>query len=356
MLKSLRYILFPFSVIYGSIIEIRNQLFDKKILRSAIFDFPLICVGNLAAGGTGKTPMVEYLVKMLGKKYIVATLSRGYKRKTKGFFIANEKTKASEIGDEPMQIHLKFPNITVAVAEERITGIPQVLNDKPETEIIILDDAFQHRQVNAGLNILLTDYNHLYTEDFLLPFGTLRDRKSSSKRAQIIVVTKCKNGLDENERKKIIDDIEPLPGQKVYFTKISYSNPYHLFSKKEIVLERSMDVYLVCGIANPKKITEVLRESISSFQIQQYKDHHDFHANDIKEIIEHFSEIKNSEKVILTTEKDAVKLLQFQNDLNDLPIYVLPMQHEFLFHEGEAFDKEIIMFINSFEKNSNELN
>jgi tetraacyldisaccharide 4'-kinase len=356
MAKRSRYILFPFSIIYGLTVKIRNQLFDRNILRSATFDFPLICVGNLAAGGTGKTPMVEYLVNTLSKKYRVATLSRGYKRKTKGFFIANENTKTYEIGDEPMQLHLKFPDVTVAVAEERIMGIPQVLNDKPGTEIIILDDAFQHREVNAGLNILLTDYNHLYTKDVLLPAGNLRDTKSSSKRAQIIIVTKCKDDLDSNERKKIIDEIKPLTEQKVFFTKITYNRPYHLFSKKEIVLERNMEVLLVCGIANPQKITEVLRESVSSFQIQQYKDHHDFHGNDIKEIMEHFSEIKNSEKIILTTEKDAVKLLQFQNVLNDLPIYVLPMQHQFLFHEGQDFDKELITFINSFQKNLTELN
>ncbi len=200
MLKSFRYILFPFSIIYGFIIWLRNKLFDKKILRSASFNFPLICVGNLAVGGTGKTPMTEYLVDSK-KKYTVATLSRGYKRKTKGFAIADENTTALEIGDEPMQIHKKFPEITVAVAEERVVGIPQLLHEKPNTEIIILDDAFQHREVKAGLNILLTDYHNLYTRDFILPAGDLRDVRSSSKRADIIVVTKCKPDLDEEERK-----------------------------------------------------------------------------------------------------------------------------------------------------------
>lgn len=350
MTRNSRYILLPFSFIYGSVVQLRNKLFDKKILRSATFDFPIICVGNLAAGGTGKTPMVEYLVNMLMKKYRVATLSRGYKRKTKGFFIADINTKTFEIGDEPMQIHQKFPDVTVAVAEERIIGIPAILNDRPETEIIILDDAFQHREVNAGLNILLTDYNRLYTNDFLLPAGNLRDTKSSSKRADMIIVTKCPADLDPNERQKIIQELNPLPEQKVFFTKIIYKNPYHLFSKKEISLEKNLDVLLVCGIANPKNIQEFLRASVSSFQIKKYKDHYHFQQGDIKDINRTFSEIKSSQKIILTTEKDAVRLLQFQNEMSDLPIYVLPMEHQFLFNEGVEFDKQVVEFINSFER------
>lgn len=209
MLKSFRYLLFPFSMIYESVIWIRNKLFDKKILRSAKFNFPLICVGNLALGGTGKTPMVEYLVRMLKDRYEVATLSRGYKRKTKGFAIANEHATAVDIGDEPMQIHIKFPDVTVAVAEERVIGIPQLLYEKPRTQLIVLDDAFQHREVEAGMNILLTDYNNLYTRDILLPAGDLRDIKSSSKRADIIIVTKCKASLEENEKDKIVRELKP---------------------------------------------------------------------------------------------------------------------------------------------------
>lgn len=348
MAKKFRYILFPFSIIYGSAIQLRNQLFDKKILRSATFDFPLISVGNLATGGTGKTPMVEYLVRMLNKKYRVATLSRGYKRKTKGFFIADENTEVFDIGDEPMQIHQKFPDVIVAVAEERVLGIPAVLNDRPQTQVIILDDAFQHRQVNACLNVLLSDYNHLYTKDFLLPAGNLRDTKSSSKRADIIIVTKCKADLNDNEREKTIDELNPLPHQKVFFTKIIYKNPYHLFSKKEIVLEKNLEVLLVCGIANPKKITEVLSECVSSFQIQQYKDHYNFDKDDMNQILKLFSEIKNREKIILTTEKDAVRLLKFRNEISNMPVYVLPMEHEFLFHEAGIFKNQVIQFIDSF--------
>ncbi|MEI2749830.1 MAG: tetraacyldisaccharide 4'-kinase [Ferruginibacter sp.] len=200
MLKSFRYLLFPFSLIYGGVVWLRNKLFDWNILKSASFNFPLICVGNLATGGTGKTPMTEYLVESLIPKYKTATLSRGYKRKTKGFSIANDLSTAIEIGDEPMQFHQKFPNVTVAVGEERLVAIPQLLHQRPDTQVIVLDDAFQHRTVKAGLNILLTDYQNLYTRDLLLPAGDLRDVKSSAKRADIIIVTKCKTELSLDEK------------------------------------------------------------------------------------------------------------------------------------------------------------
>jgi tetraacyldisaccharide 4'-kinase len=351
MLKKFRYILMPFSFIYGGIILLRNKLFDKNILRSATFDFPLICVGNLAVGGTGKTPMVEYLVRILQQKYKVATLSRGYKRKNKGFLIADQQAQAIDIGDEPMQIHRKFSKIVVAVAEERVSGIPQLLFEKPETEVIILDDAFQHREVKAGLNILLTDYNNLYPKDILLPTGNLRDIKSSSKRADIIVVTKCKSDLHDKEKKSVIDELNPLPKQKVFFTKIEYENPYHLFSKEHLFLNKDFEVLLVCGIANPKTIENFLKSKVSSFQILRYKDHYNFHFNDVKKIKERFSKIENTKKIILTTEKDAVRLLKFKNELAQFPVYVLPMAHQFLFAEESEFKKNIFDFINSFEQN-----
>ena len=207
LLKSFRFILFPLSVIYGSIISLRNWLFDKNIFKSGSFNFPVICVGNLAVGGTGKTPMVEYLITILEHDYKVATLSRGYKRKTLGFAIADENTTALDIGDEPMQFHKKFSEVTVSVAEERLVAIPQLLHARPDTQVIILDDALQHREVKAGLNILLTEFTNLYTRDFILPAGDLRDVKSSRKRADIIMVTKCKSYLGDEEKNKIIEVI-----------------------------------------------------------------------------------------------------------------------------------------------------
>ncbi len=352
MLKRSRFILMPFSLIYGVIIRMRNQLYDKKIFRSASFEFPLICVGNLALGGTGKTPMVEYLVSILQKKYKTATLSRGYKRKTKGFLIASEKSKASEIGDEPMQIHKKFPGITVAVAEERVIGIPQLLFAKPETQIIILDDAFQHRAVIAGLNILLTDYNNLYSKDFLFPAGNLRDTKKSSDRADMIIVTKCNSILTEGEKQSVIKELKPKARQEIFFTTVDYKSPYHLFSYEELNLEPSTDVLIVCGIANPKTMEAEMVSRCGSIKMLRFKDHHIYDSLDIKKIKEEFSKIPSEKKIIITTEKDAARLSAFENELKDLPFFVLPMAHQFLFDGEKKFGKLIFEFIDSF-KNRN---
>ena len=342
----------PFSLIYGMIIRMRNELYDKKIFRSAKFDFPLICVGNLAVGGTGKTPMVEYLFSILEKKYKTATLSRGYKRKTKGFLIASEKSKASEIGDEPMQIHKKFRGITVAVAEERVIGIPQLLFEKPATEVIILDDAFQHREVAAELNILLTDYNNLYSKDFLLPAGSLRDSKKSSERADIIIVTKCKSNLTEVEKRAIINELKPTLNQDIFFTTIKYENPYHLFSAQKYSLEPQTNVLLVCGIANPKSIESELSPRLASLKMLRFKDHHNYDSVDIKRIKDEFSKIDSSNKIIITTEKDAARLTAFEDELKDFAIFALPMSHQFLFNEEKKFEKLIFEYVEVSRKQS----
>src|SRR6187200_1094327 len=217
-LKTFRILLFPLAIIYWLIIFIRNKFYDLKIFDSATFGMPLICVGNLSVGGTGKSPMVELLVRNLKDDFKVATLSRGYKIKTRGYALANERSDALEIGDEPMQFKLKFPDVPVAVGEERLDAISQLLHDKPDIQSIILDDGFQHRAIKAGMNILLTDFNNLFTRDFYLPTGDLRDLKSSYKRAEIIVVTKCKPDLPEEEKTKIKKEINPIPGQAVFFT------------------------------------------------------------------------------------------------------------------------------------------
>jgi tetraacyldisaccharide 4'-kinase len=350
MLRSFRFILFPFSLLYGSAIWMRNKMFDTKLIRSAKFNFPVICVGNLAVGGTGKTPMTEYLVRLLENRYQVATLSRGYKRKTKGFAIADEHTTAIDIGDEPMQIHKKFPEITVAVAEERVIGIPQLLYSKPETDVIILDDAFQHRSVHAGLNILLTAYGNLYTRDFMLPAGDLRDSRSSSERAEIIIVTKCPSHLSEEEKQKIIDEIKPLAHQKIYFTKIAYGSPYHLFSHEKKFLERDCHVLLVCGIAQPAPLKEMLTKYVSTYEFLPFNDHHIFNTDDLKEIKKQFSKMEGDDKIILTTEKDAVRLVKFEKELGQMPVYVFPMAHQFLFGEENAFEKQVTGFVSGFKK------
>jgi tetraacyldisaccharide 4'-kinase len=348
MRRSFRYILYPFSVLYGSIIGVRNKLFDKNILRSASFNFPLICVGNLALGGTGKTPMAEYLIRLLRQKYKVATLSRGYKRKTKGFAIADDTTTAIEIGDEPMQLHKKFPGITVAVAEERVVGIPQLLHSKPETQVIILDDAFQHREVRAGLNILLTDYRNLYTRDIILPAGDLRDVKSSSARAHIIVVTKCKSNLNEEEKQEIIEELKPLDSQEVFFTEVEYGVPYHLFTKEEKFLQPGSVILLICGIANPEPLKNIVATYGSNYETLVFKDHHIFNMDDLNNIKKQFSKIDSPNKMMLTTEKDGVRLAKFESELKQMPVYILPMRHKFLFGGEMRFEKRVVEFVDGY--------
>jgi tetraacyldisaccharide 4'-kinase len=353
MLKSARFILLPLSFIYGGVISIRNWLYDKKILKSSSFNFPVICVGNLAVGGTGKTPMVEYLVRMLKDQYNVATLSRGYKRKTVGFAIASNNTTALDIGDEPMQFHNKFPDITVAVAEERLVAIPQLLHERPDTQVIILDDALQHRQVRAGLTILLTECKNLYTKDFTLPAGNLRDVKSSSKRADIIIVTKSNPLLSDAERDKITAEIEPLPKQHIFFSGIEYGSPYHLYTQEQISLNTAMYILMICGIANPKPVKEMLHNYPLTFQMMTFSDHHIFNIDDLKNIKKQFEKIEGQNKIILTTEKDGVRLAKFINELKDLPVFVLPIKHKILFNEEKKFSDFIISYVQKYSKANN---
>jgi tetraacyldisaccharide 4'-kinase len=352
-LKSFRILLLPFALLYWLGIAIRNWLFDKNIFKSTGFALPLICVGNLSVGGTGKSPMVEYLINRLQGRFKVATLSRGYKRKTKGYALADENTTALEIGDEPMQFHLKFPDVPVAVGEERMVAIPQLLHDRPNTQAIILDDAFQHRSVKAGLNILLTEYNNLFTRDFYLPTGDLRDLKGSYKRASIIVVTKCKPDLSESERQKTIREIIPASHQHIFFTAIEYGKPYHISQQHTIDLATAKEVLLVTGIANPRPLKKMLEEQSNAYQMLQYADHHIFTIDDLKEITQKFNEIKETNKIILTTEKDAVRLIKFSHEIDNLPIYVIPVRHHFLFTEGDKFDAIVTDFITNFKNNNN---
>ncbi|MEO7765987.1 MAG: tetraacyldisaccharide 4'-kinase [Ferruginibacter sp.] len=347
MLKSFRYVLLPFTLIYGIVVKVRNWLFDKNYLKSVSFNFPIICVGNLAVGGTGKTPMVEFLLRMLGNDYNIATLSRGYKRKTKGFGIADENTTALEIGDEPMQFHLKFPHITVAVGEERLVAIPQLLHDRPDSEVIILDDAFQHRSVKAGLNILLTEYKNLYSRDLLMPAGDLRDSRRSAKRAEIIIVTKCSHHLTIEERDTIFAELNPTRAQAVFFTEILYSQPYHLFSKRGFTIPPGSDLLLVCGIANPQPLKEFLIPLVRSYDMLSFPDHHIFSIDDMEEIKKQFNRISSANKMILTTEKDGVRLQKFENELKDFPLYVVPIQHLFMFDDTDRFCKLVKGFIDS---------
>lgn len=352
LLKSFRILLFPFSLLYGLIVICRNFLYDKQILKSAQFNMPVICVGNLSVGGTGKSPTVEYLLKLLKDNYKVGTLSRGYKRKTKGYALATAGTSALEIGDEPMQFHCKFPDVAVAVGEERIVAIPQLLHDKPDTQVIILDDAYQHRRIKAGLNIILTECNDLFTRDFFLPTGDLRDQRSSYKRAQVIIVTKCAPDLSLRAKAMITDEIEPLENQALFFTSIKYETPYHIITKEKRIITHEDEIVLICGIANPQPLKNYISEQAKTYYEQLYRDHHIFTIDDLQEINEKFKEIGTNKKFIITTEKDSVRLTKFHQELQDMPLYVLPVSHYFLFDEENRFNSIVTSFINNFNTNA----
>jgi len=300
-------------------------------------------------GGTGKSPMVEYLISLLKNEFLTATISRGYKRKTKGYALANENSTALEIGDEPMQFHSKFPDVSIAVGEERVVAIPQLLHDKPNTEVIILDDAFQHRAIKPAFNILLTVYNDLFVDDFFFPTGDLRDQKSSAKRAEIIVVTKCPANLDKSEKEKIINRLKSYQINHIFFTTIEYGTPYHIITKNKKPFSLDDEILLVYGIANPQTLKDYIAENAAGYEEISYSDHHIFSIEDLKDINKKFQKIQSENKLILTTEKDAVRFLKFKEQLLDIPLYALPVQHKFLFSEQDLFNKMIVDFINDFK-------
>jgi tetraacyldisaccharide 4'-kinase len=249
-----------------------------------------------------------------------------------------------------MQFHLKFPQVAVAVGEERLVAIPQLLHDRPETEVIILDDAFQHRAISAGLNILLTDYNNPFYNDWFLPTGDLRDERRSYKRAHIIVVTKCPANMSTDEKSKVIKQIQLQQQQHLFFTAIQYGQPYHIVTKQPVGIAPHQEVLLVCGIANPQPLKAYLTSQVASFTELSYSDHHIFTIDDLKDIRKKYGQLGGNHKFILTTEKDAVRLLKFSDELRDLPLYVLPVKHQFLFDEGAQFDELVKNFVSHFPK------
>src|SRR5688500_13615816 len=350
LLRPIRILLFPFSLIYAFVAWLRNLMYDKNVFTSAVFNLPLICVGNLSTGGTGKSPMVEFLLRHLREKESVAVLSRGYKRKTAGYALADEFSTALEIGDEPMLFHNKFPDVTVAVGEERVVAIPQLLQDKPDTTVIILDDAFQHRSVKAGLNILLTDYNNLFTRDWFLPTGDLRDERRSYRRAQLLVVTKCPPTMGEEEATAVKEEINPVNGQELFFTCIRYDTPYHIVNGDRMEIDEHTEVLLVTGIANPRTIKNHLSETAATYYEMLYDDHHIFSIDDWKEIARKFKSMSAPKKLILTTEKDAVRLIKFEQELKALPLYVMPMKINFLYNSEQHYINLITTFINRFSE------
>ena len=342
----MRILLLPISLIYHIVLSIRNKLYDWHILKSLRFEYPIIGVGNLNLGGTGKTPTVEYLIRLLHENYRVATLSRGYGRKTRGFQRADNQSTYETVGDEPLQYFHKFSNVQIAVDEDRIEGVEKLIIGKNTPDVILLDDAFQHRKIKAGFNILLTEYQRLYCDDFLFPAGTLRDVKSSAKRAHIIVVSKSPTTMKEEEKKHIISKLKPNEEQKVFFSYLTYDDlqPLNEEAKRRSV-ENADGVVAFCGIANPKPFVDELKKRYKTVDFLSFADHHPYTENDIKAILQHFENLDGKKKIILTTEKVAARLTNspYLCQFETAPLYDLPVSVRF--HEEEKFNETILNYV-----------
>ena len=340
-------LLWPLAVVYDAVTSVRNLLFDKGIIPERKFDVPVIAVGNLAVGGTGKTPHTEYLIRLLHNRH-VAMLSRGYGRLTKGYRLATAETTAEEIGDEPFQIKHKMPDCIVAVDEQRCRGIERLRQDTP-ADVVVLDDAYQHRHVKAGLYILLTDYARLYCHDWLMPAGRLRESARGANRADLIVVTKCPQQLSETEQAQIIKKLSPRKGQKVFFTTFVYGRPYPLFPQEASPCPDidGRQILTITGIAKPAPLYAHLKAQGAEVRPQRYADHHHFSDQDLKllnqafETIDKATPAQGKEALALTTEKDAARFMAQADKLSNQlrrRLYVQPIEVRFIDNHHNAFN------------------
>lgn len=334
-MKLLRRLLFPFSLIYLLVTAVRNFLYDKGLFESYTFSVPVIAIGNLSTGGTGKTPQTEYLIRLLSDKYSVATLSRGYKRKSKGFVLGSGESTADALGDEPYQFYRKFPEISVAVDADRKNGIEQLLAVNPKPEVILLDDAYQHRRVKAGFYILLTAFGDLYADDFILPAGNLRESRGGADRANVVIVTKCPPNMSETHMQQISQKLKLKLSQKVYFTCIEYDNAvYSDTGRFEVSEIKDMPKVLAAGIAKPKPFFDYLKQP--GDDILTFPDHHDFTDSELADLNE-----RSKNKIIVTTEKDYMRL---NGRLPADRLFYLPIKSRFLNGESD-FDKTILGYV-----------
>ena len=355
MKKTFRFLLFlPFSILYGITTGIRNWLYDIGVFSTKEKGTSIISVGNLTVGGTGKTPHVEFILSELQSLFRLAMLSRGYKRKTKGFILANQNADASIIGDEPFQIYQKFSKMPIAVCEDRSYGIDQLLNLYPNLDAIILDDAFQHRKICSGLSVLLTDYNRLHTRDSLLPGGNLRESSKGSRRADIIIVTKCPADIKPIEMRVIEHEVRPSIYHPVFFSTYIYDEPLPLFIRYadehwlfKKIKKQNASILLVTGIVSPQMIKTFLADYSGDIRSIHFNDHHDFSQKDITLIEKKFNEIQNTEKLILVTEKDAARLIKNKGVPNSLKyhIFVLPIRVHILNNKETALIKKITDYV-----------
>ena len=351
---TLKNILFPvlwlLSLIYGSVLWLRNRLFDIGWLTGKKYALPVISIGNITVGGTGKTPMTEYVINLLKDRYSIAVLSRGYKRKTRGFVLAGSESTAGDIGDEPLQILSKFPGVTVAVAEKRTEGIEKLLHIK-NPDVIVLDDAFQHRYVKPGLSVLLIDYNRPLWEDYPFPAGRLREPASGKKRADIIVVSKCPNVMTTEEKERMIKKIEPRNGQQVFFTLVSYSSPVNYAGRVE-EFDKNTKVLALAGIAGPEMFFDHISEKYRLDGKLIFPDHHSFSISDCRDIERAFNDLGKEKKAVVCTEKDFMRLKDSEYLSAEIKtqIWYIPIKVTFLFDEEKKFNQLIYSYVEKDKK------
>lgn len=344
MFQQFRKLLLPFSLLYGIVIFFRNKFYDWGLFKSYAFKIPIISVGNLEVGGSGKTPMIEYLIGLLKADVKLATLSRGYGRKTKGFRWVKTTEDASLTGDEPLQISRKFPNVSVAVCENRVLGIQEI---KKKHDLILMDDAYQHRAVKPGFSILLFDYHQLKKNKFLLPAGNYRESFSGKKRANVIVVTKCPASLNQSQKKELEKLISPYPHQTLFYSTINYADDLNsIFSENQLPLKSITEewkILLLTGIAKPQPLLNEVKKLTKNILHHSYPDHHRFSQKNMLKLVADFEAIESDKKIIITTEKDAVRLKtdKFAPLILHLPIYQWPIKIGFLNDANTQFNKLI---------------
>lgn len=345
------YLLMPLAMLYGMVVFIRNKLFDWRVLKSQSFPLPVICIGNLAVGGTGKTPHTEYVARLLKDRVRTAVLSRGYGRRTRGYILAGEYTDPDAIGDEPRQIKDKFGNdIIVAVDESRCDGIARLTDSDDRPGAIILDDAMQHRYVKPGLTIMLTSHGRLFTDDVLLPAGRLRENKAEKHRADIIIVTKCPDDMSPIDYRIIRHEVNPYPYQRLFFTTFAYGDLTRLIDGQRLPLAgigRNRPILLVTGIANPAPLIQRVKAISDNVTVKTYGDHHSFTNADLRDIAATFDRMHGDDKLVITTEKDAARLRPAMQVIGHIAgrIYALPVEVRFLLGQEQEFNDIIIRHV-----------
>ena len=349
---SLRMLLWPLSLIYGGVLWLRNKFFDWGWLKSKQYPLPVISIGNITVGGTGKTPLTEYIIRILKPEHSIALLSRGYKRQTKGTIIAAPLSTADEIGDEPKQIQSKFPHITVAVAEKRTEGIERLI-DYCNPEIVVMDDAYQHRYVKPGFSILIIDYYRPLWKDFPFPAGNLREPRSGKKRADAIIINKCPVDLSIAEKEKITQKVNPHSGQQLFFTSIEYMKPV-AFTKNNNPLDSDCDILALAGISHPKTFIDYLSQTFKKVHTLIYSDHHPYNKKDYSNIKDKFQKITHNNKAIITTEKDMIRLrnLPWLDSEIKSSLWFIPIKLSFLFDEEKIFNKLIKSYVEEDKRDS----